>query len=162
MESFISTLRPKVSKDTVILTKADSDFAAANERWTNIDRETPGVIVQPSSEEDVIVLVCECFYATISGKIYLLLTYDPSRLEVKEAHTANVPFVPATGGHSPWSTVRDGMVIDLSHFKEIQVYPDKRTVVIRGGVLMKELQLALTDKGQFTSTPTTPSSPITI
>ena len=73
-------------------------------------------------------------------------------VQVKEAHAADVPFVPATGGHSPWSTVGQGLVIDLSHYKEVVVDPDKQTVAVRGGVLMKEFQLSLTEKNQFTST----------
>lgn len=43
------------------------------------------------------------------------------------------------------------MIIDLSQYKEICVEPSQRTVAVRGGVLMKELQLALSEKGQFTS-----------
>ena len=59
--------------------------------------------------------------------------------------------MPATGGHSQWSTVEDGMVIDMSRYKETIVDPVGHTVAVRGGVLMKELQLALSEKGQFTS-----------
>lgn len=44
------------------------------------------------------------------------------------------------------------MIVDLSQYKEISVDPSQRTVAVRGGVLMKEMQLALSEKGQFTST----------
>ena len=43
------------------------------------------------------------------------------------------------------------MVIDLSEYREVVVGPGQRTVAVRGGVLMKELQVALSEKGQFTS-----------
>jgi len=79
------------------------------------------------------------------------LTLHSFDFQVEEAHAANIPFVPATGGHSTWSTVENGMIIDLSQYKEISVDPHQRTVAVRGGVLMKELQLALSEKGQFTS-----------
>ena len=59
--------------------------------------------------------------------------------------------MPATGGHSPWSTIKHGMIIDLSQYREVVVDPGKRTVAVRGGVLMKELQVALSEKGYFTS-----------
>ena len=72
-------------------------------------------------------------------------------VQVKAAHAAKVPFVPATGGHSTWSTVASGLIIDFSHYKEVVVDASQRTVAIRGGVLMKELQLALSENGQFTS-----------
>ena len=73
MESFISNLHTKVSKDTVILTKNDSDFAAANERWTDIDRETPAVIVQPTSEEEISLLVSNWRYGMTLKKISTLM-----------------------------------------------------------------------------------------
>ena len=43
------------------------------------------------------------------------------------------------------------MIIDLSQYREVVVDPGQRTVAVRGGVLMKELQVALSEKGQFTS-----------
>lgn len=57
MQSFIKSLHDKVSKDTTILTKDDLGFASAHERWSNIDRKMPAVIIQPASEHDVSVLV---------------------------------------------------------------------------------------------------------
>lgn len=67
--------------------------------------------------------------------------------QVEEAHAANIPFVPAAGGHCAWSTVEHSMIIDLSQYKIIRVGPNQRTVAIQGGVLIKELQLALSEKG---------------
>ena len=63
MESFITDLHQKLSKTSVILTAIHPGFAAAYERWTDIDRKTPAVIVQPANERDVAVLVSE--YALI-------------------------------------------------------------------------------------------------
>ena len=56
-------LRQKLSKDTLVLTKEDPGFSSAHERWSDIDRETPSVIVQPASEHDVTVLVRTSFIA---------------------------------------------------------------------------------------------------
>lgn len=72
--------------------------------------------------------------------------------QVKEAAGANVPFVSVTGGHSPWSTIENGIIIDLCNYREVEVAAAQHTVTVRGGVLTKELQLALTEYGQFTST----------
>ena len=44
------------------------------------------------------------------------------------------------------------MIIDLSQYKEVEVHSDQQEVIIRGGVLMKELQIALSKENQFTST----------
>lgn len=57
MDTFISDLRPQLSEGSRILTPSDADFSAANERWTDIDRKTPAVIVQPACEDDIVVLV---------------------------------------------------------------------------------------------------------
>ncbi|CAL8578068.1 hypothetical protein XPA_003869 [Xanthoria parietina] len=126
METFISNLRPKLSDSARILTPSDPDFIAANERWTDIDRKIPAVIVQPACENDIVKLV-------------------------QAAHAAKVPFIPTTGGHSSWSTIHNGMVIDLSHFKDVAVDTNQHLVTVRGGVLMKELQIALGEKNQFTT-----------
>lgn len=90
---------------------------------------------------------CCCALSYIRGVLLIVF----SNVQVKAAHAAKVPFVPATGGHSTWSTTDSGMIIDLSHYKEVVVDAGQRTVAVRGGVLMKELQLALSEKGQFTS-----------
>ena len=57
MKSFLNNLHGKVSTNTTILTKDDLAFASAHERWSNIDRKTPAIIIQPATEHDVAVLV---------------------------------------------------------------------------------------------------------
>lgn len=54
---FINDLRQKLSKETVFLTAVDLGFSSALQRWTDIDRKTPGVVAQPASEDDVALLV---------------------------------------------------------------------------------------------------------
>ncbi|KAL8738825.1 MAG: hypothetical protein Q9181_000429 [Wetmoreana brouardii] len=119
MDNLVQNCHDKLSKDSAILTEGNPLFAAAHERWTDLDCNTPSVIVQPKSGQDVTVLV-------------------------KEVYAANACFVPATGGHSTWPTVEHDMVIDLSQYKEAVVDPGQRTVAVRGGDLMKELQVAPT------------------
>ena len=150
MESFVTDLHQKLFKTSVILTESDPRFAAALERWTDIDRKVPAVVVQPANERDVAVLVSQYPPSQCLAMALQLLTYYLV-VQVSEAHAAGVPFVPATGGHSQWSTVEDGMVIDMSRYKETMVDPEGHIVAVRGGVLMKELQLALSEEAQFTS-----------
>ncbi|KAI4116242.1 MAG: hypothetical protein LQ345_003305 [Seirophora villosa] len=116
-KTFMADMRRQLSKGSKVLTQGDPEFAKSNERWTEIDRKTPAVVVQP----------------------------------VKAANVAGVPSVPVTGGHSLWSTIEDGLVIDLSQYKSISVEADQHRVSVRGGVLMKELQLELSKQGQFTT-----------
>ena len=77
--------------------------------------------------------------------IYWLIEFFVS--QVKEAHEAKIPSIPATGGHSTWSSINNGLIIDLSKYGEVAIDPHQHTVAVRGGVLMKELQVALSQKG---------------
>lgn len=65
---------------------------------------------------------------------------------------ASIPFVASSGGHSSYSTIKEnGFILDLSSYKDIALNLATNTVTVRGGVLMKELQVALNKDGQFTS-----------
>ena len=59
MEEIASRLRGCLSEKSAILTPGDTGFATALERWTNIDRQMPALIAQPTSERDVAVLVSD-------------------------------------------------------------------------------------------------------
>ena len=55
LQGCVQTLRDVLSKDSAILTdEHDSKFKAAAERWANMSVQTPGAIVMPASEEDVV------------------------------------------------------------------------------------------------------------
>ncbi|KAL9003412.1 MAG: hypothetical protein Q9188_003717 [Gyalolechia gomerana] len=127
LEDFISRLRDKISKGSRVLTPGEPEFTRANERWTEIDRKTPAVIVQPAAEEDVAIIVSPKL-----GFIEKILIQDGS-------------------GCSPWSTIENGLIIHLSLFKEVSVDQDRHTVAVRGGVLVKELQITLSKQGHFTT-----------
>lgn len=63
-----------------------------------------------------------------------------------------IPFVTASGGHSLWSTIDDhGFVLDLSLYKDVALNLSSNTATVKGGVLIEELQVALSKEGQFTS-----------
>ena len=57
METFIVNLHHKLSSGSKILTKDDPDFVSALQRWSDIDRKTPELVVQPMNEQDVITTV---------------------------------------------------------------------------------------------------------
>ena len=71
--------------------------------------------------------------------------------QIKEATKAGFPFVPDCGGHSTYSTVKYGIIVDLRHYKDIVVDTSKNRVTVKGGVSMKELQLALAKEDRITS-----------
>jgi FAD/FMN-containing dehydrogenase len=71
---------------------------------------------------------------------------------VKAAYRDSIPFVPASGGHSPWSTINSsGFVLDLGLCKSITIEPGTNSVKVTGAVLVKELVNALSDAGRCTS-----------
>lgn len=72
--------------------------------------------------------------------------------QVKAAAITSTPFAVVTGGHSPWSSIgEEGFVIDMSSFGGIEVDSSCRIAKVRGGVLHKEFQMALSRQGQCTS-----------
>ena len=93
---------------------------------SNLGLQTPGAIIKPANEADAI-------------------------RTVGWATKASVPFVPATGGHSNWSTIgEDGFILDLSLYKGVVVDPSHNVATIKGGLLMKELQVALSKECRLT------------
>lgn len=118
--SFIQSLTAILSSKSQILTNESSaDFKASMHRWTNCGLKVPSAIVQPATEEDVVATV-------------------------KELVSASVPFVPASGGHSTFSSVgKPGVIIDLSRFTGVEVDVARGVATAKGGTLMKEFQAAL-------------------
>jgi FAD/FMN-containing dehydrogenase len=73
-------------------------------------------------------------------------------LQVKFAHVNSIPFVCASGGHSPWSTIdNSGFVLDLGLLNAISIDSDKESVTISGAVLIQELAGALEQADRCTS-----------
>ncbi|KAF8191661.1 hypothetical protein K438DRAFT_1830907 [Mycena galopus ATCC 62051] len=126
IDSFFSTLASTLSPNSKILRDEKSpDFVKSMERWSNYNLNLPLAIVQPASEEDVV-------------------------RTVQEALKASIPFVPASGGHSLWSTIgRDGIIVDLSQYTGVAVDAANNLATVKGGTLMKELQTALHPHKQF-------------
>ncbi|KAK6949009.1 hypothetical protein Daesc_009081 [Daldinia eschscholtzii] len=124
--ALISSLLHKLSPESKILSDAESaDFQASMKRWSNYNLQVPYAIVQPANENDIV-------------------------RTVKEAVSAGVPFVPASGGHSPWSSIdQKGVIIDLSRYKGVSVDAPNNVVTVRGGTRMKEFQAALHPHKQF-------------
>lgn len=64
----------------------------------------------------------------------------------------SIPFVPKSGGHSQWSTIGpEGIIIDLSNYKNVIVNKSAQTAQIQGGVLNKQVIEALYAEGLCTS-----------
>ncbi|KAH8595918.1 hypothetical protein B0O99DRAFT_671884 [Bisporella sp. PMI_857] len=72
--------------------------------------------------------------------------------EVKAAHDSSTPFVPASDGHSPWSTIdSEGFVLGMGLYKYITILLEQDRAKIAGAVLMKELSTALANAGRCTA-----------
>ncbi|KAF7881540.1 hypothetical protein EAF00_011909 [Botryotinia globosa] len=56
------------------------------------------------------------------------------------------------GGHSVWSTIgSDGIIIDLSLYKGIEVHVESGTAIIKGSILSREVAVTLAEAGFFTA-----------
>ncbi|TGO59700.1 hypothetical protein BELL_1233g00010 [Botrytis elliptica] len=124
----LSELKGVLTPTCKILTDPnDLNFAEYLKRWTDIDLKTPGAIVLPTSETD-----CQNI--------------------VKWASKNSIPFVTKSGGHSAWSTFgSDGIIIDLSLYKGMEVYTESGTAIIKGSILSKEVAVTLAEAGFFTA-----------
>ncbi|KAJ7790098.1 hypothetical protein B0H14DRAFT_225870 [Mycena olivaceomarginata] len=52
---------------------------------------------------------------------------------VRESVEASVPFVSASGGHSPWTIGEDGIIVDLSRFKGVEADVGNGVATVKGG-----------------------------
>ena len=69
-------------------------------------------------------------------------------IQVKLATEHGIPFVPKSGGHSQWSTIgSEGIIVDLSYYKNVVVNKSAQTVKIQGGVVNKDVIEALYAEG---------------
>ncbi|KAK7737330.1 hypothetical protein SLS53_006633 [Cytospora paraplurivora] len=124
--TFLSELSESLSSDSRVIADHDSpEFASSMERWSNYGLKVPSAIIQPASEQDIVLVV-------------------------QALLKASIPFVPASGGHSPFSTIdQGGVVLELNRYKGVEVDASKNRATIKGGTLMKELQVALHPHTQF-------------
>ncbi|KAF3008217.1 hypothetical protein E8E14_009289 [Neopestalotiopsis sp. 37M] len=124
--NFISSLADSLSAESGILgDESSTEWKASMDRWSHYSLKTPSAIIQPKTEADVVTAV-------------------------QRLVSASIPFVPASGGHSPFSTVgKEGVIIDLSQFSGVKVDETNDLATVRGGTLMKELQTALHTHGRF-------------
>lgn len=124
--SFVQSLAATLSSNSRILTDESSEeFKTSMERWSNYGLNVPSAIIQPTNEEEIVATV-------------------------KELVSASIPFVPAAGGHSCFSSIgKNGVIVDLAHFTGVDVDEAGGFATIKGGTLMKEFQAALHPHKQF-------------
>ncbi|KAI1207303.1 uncharacterized protein F4807DRAFT_183671 [Annulohypoxylon truncatum] len=124
----LNELQAQVGPSLEILTDKDSTrFQEYAKRWSDIDRQIPGAIVLPVSEEQI-------------------------KQTVQWAVKSSVPFVTKSGGHSEWSTIGDnGIIIDLSKYSGIEIDAPAKRAVLKGSILSKEVAVVLACAGFFTA-----------
>lgn len=122
LTSLANTLSPS---SRVLVDHESPEFVASMKRWSNYGLNIPFGIIQPGSEQDIVT-------------------------SIKALTKNSIPFVPASGGHSPWSTIdQNGIIVDLSRYKGVDVDTSKKLATVKGGTLMKEFQTALHPHKQF-------------
>jgi FAD/FMN-containing dehydrogenase len=142
----LTSLKEVVSPDSTVLTDPKNDaFQELLKRWSDIDKQTPGAIVLPTSEDECQKIVSPCLASA---------GLDSDRItQVEWAVDASVPFVTKSGGHSSWSTIgSNGIIIDLSEYSGVEVDRAGKTATLIGGVSTKQAAVALAEEGLFTGT----------
>ncbi|KAI1088778.1 hypothetical protein F5B19DRAFT_505270 [Rostrohypoxylon terebratum] len=126
--TLLAELQVQIGPSLEILVEKDSArFQEYAKRWSDIDRQIPGAIVLPVSEEQI-------------------------QKTVEWAVKSSVPFVTRSGGHSEWSTIGDhGIVINLSKYSGIEIDAQAKKAVLKGSILSKEVAVALANAGFFTA-----------
>lgn len=112
------------AESQILFDKSAPEFEASLKRWSDYELRTPLAVVQPASEQDIV--------KTIQALL-----------------KASIPFVPAAGGTTLYSTIEDGVVIDLGRYKGVEVNAAEHRATVKAGTLMKEFQLALHPHKQF-------------
>ena len=102
----------------------DPDYNTARKVYNGMIDKHPDLIAQCTSVEDVVAMV-------------------------NYARENNLLVAVRGGGHNGAGSgvCDDGIVIDLSGMKRIEVDPDKKTVLVEGGCLLKELDAATQEYG---------------
>ena len=75
LEDFIRILRESLSSESIVLTdQQNPDFTASSERWSDLGLKTPGAIIKPINEEDVVRTVCPILLLAYFLQIDILST----------------------------------------------------------------------------------------
>lgn len=117
-------LRAHLSPSAAILTDPnDAAFKRSMLRFSAVDVQTPGAILQPACEADIVVIV-------------------------KYAVEHALPFVAKAGGCSLWSTIgHEGWVVDLTLYRAVEVDVETGVVRVQAGASTKELNTAVSEVG---------------
>ncbi|WP_194396356.1 FAD-binding oxidoreductase [Microbacterium atlanticum] len=99
-----------------LIRKGDADYETARQVWNAMHQRYPLAIVEAAGAADVV--------ATVNF-----------------AREHDLPITPRCGGHSipGLSTVDDGIILDLSRMRAIQIDPVRKTARVEGGALLGEL-----------------------
>lgn len=122
MDVMFRELKDKLSGEMIL--PQDSNYDDARTIYNAMIDKHPGCIVKCNNRDDVVDAI-------------------------QFARAKGIEVSVRGGGHNGagLALVNDGMVIDLSLMKDIQVDPDKRTAVVQGGCLLSEVDKATHEHG---------------
>jgi len=122
MDVMFRELKDKLSGEMIL--PQDSNYDDARSIYNAMIDKHPGCIVKCNNRDDVVEAI-------------------------QFARAKGIEVSVRGGGHNGagLALVNDGMVIDLSLMKDIQVDPDKRTAVVQGGCLLSEVDKATHEHG---------------
>jgi len=68
-------------------------------------------------------------------------------MKVKFALSASVPFVAKAGGHSSWSTISNGFILDFSLMRGVVIDKENQTATASAGTLIGDMMKAAAAQG---------------
>ncbi|KAL2835449.1 hypothetical protein BJY01DRAFT_76758 [Aspergillus pseudoustus] len=122
-DSVLSGLRGSLTSSAII-TPLDEGYTDAIRRWSDTGIKQAGVVIQPTTTEDIV-----------------------SALKWSQTH--HIDLAIKSGGHSVsgTSSSQGGLVIDLSRLNRVTVNPETKTAVVGGGAVWKDVDEALAEHG---------------
>ncbi|KAL4904038.1 hypothetical protein BDW74DRAFT_179130 [Aspergillus multicolor] len=113
----IESLRSSLTS-SLIFTPADEGYQESLRRWSDTGRKEAGVVIQPTSEPDIL-----------------------TALKWSQSQEIPIDLAIKCGGHSVSGTSSSagGLVIDLSRMNSVTVDPASKTITVQGGAVWRDV-----------------------
>jgi hypothetical protein len=134
-----------LSSGSEVFLESDADFAQRSIRWTDYMRPDYAIVVQPATVGDVQKLVSGVHYPrrSIPGRMPACHVFECSRLlQVRYAGRCQIPFLGTSAQHGFDTTlaqIQNGLAIDLSKFRSVNVNARQSTMTVGGGVRFRDV-----------------------
>lgn len=139
-----------LSSDSEVFLESNADFAERSIRWTDYMRPDYSIVVIPATVQDVQKLVS----GVLLENLVCHLVNRLRLLQVEYAGRCRVPFLGTSAQHGFDTTlaeIKNGLAIDLSKFRSVDVNAEQSTMTVGGGVRFLDIYDPLYEAGKEAS-----------